>query len=215
MNDRAPKPDTWYTRLFARVYDPVTAAAEEGWLGQWRSELLAELNGNILEVGAGTGVNFPYYSTEARVIACEPSAAMAARARHVLASPEVKAKITLVEAGVGAAEVAAQVPAAGLDAVACTLVLCTVPDPAAALADFSRWLKPNGRLLLIEHVRAESTLGQGLQEAVQPLWYHLAEGCHLTRDTGALVRAAGFVPVWEERTVRGLPLLRGGYRKSG
>ncbi len=215
LNAHAPKSESWYTRLLARVYDSITASAEDRWLGRWRKAMLADLRGTVLEVGAGTGVNFPFYAPGTHVIACEPSAAMAARARKMLASSRVKTNVTLLEAGVGAPEVAAHVPAEGFDAIVCTLVLCTIPDPAAALADFRHWLKPDGRLVLIEHVRAETQLGQGLQEAVQPLWYHLAEGCHLTRDTGALVRAAGLEPVWEERAVRGLPFLRGEYRKSG
>jgi SAM-dependent methyltransferase len=87
-------------------------------------------------------------------------------------------------------------PTGSVDALVCTLVLCTVPDPAAALAEARRILRPGGRLVFVEHVAApEGTALAGLQRLLRSGWRWAFEGCDLRRPTGALLAAAGFADV--------------------
>ncbi len=192
-----PPAMSFYNKLFARIYDPFMAAAERKKLSAWRKRLLAPLRGNILEVGAGTGVNFPFYGPQAKVLAVDPSREMLAfaeRKKAALASP---ASIELLACGVEDAYLNKRIQAASLDAIVATLVLCTVPDPQGAYERFRNWLKPSGKLLILEHIHAQSAWRRSLEKAVNPLWKILAEGCHLTRDTDRLLCEAGFKPLNE------------------
>ncbi|MFP5310249.1 MAG: class I SAM-dependent methyltransferase [Actinomycetes bacterium] len=174
--------------LFARLYDPVMAGPERAGLGSLRQELLGGLTGRVLELGAGTGANLPHYGPMvSEVVATEPSPPMAARLRE------------RVEAHGGATVRVLEAPAERLpvedgsvDHVVSTLVLCTVDDLGATLAEVDRVLAPDGTLVLIEHVASPSAVGRTLQSAATPLWRVLARGCHLDRDTPAAVAAAGF-----------------------
>ncbi len=128
--DNRTVPDGWYDRLIARFYDPFTNYFERGFMGRRRRELLAGLQGSILEVGAGTGANFDHYPPGASVLAIEPSAAMLQRAAEKRAALTAKhADIRLLHAGIGDPEVSRYVPESGFDAIVLTLVLCTIPDP--------------------------------------------------------------------------------------
>jgi ubiquinone/menaquinone biosynthesis C-methylase UbiE len=84
-------------------------------------------------------------------------------------------------------------PAASFDAAAGTLVFCTVPDPARALAELRRVLVPGGEVRLLEHVRLAHPLVGEFQDAIAPLWYRLTAGCHPNRDTVAILEASGLV----------------------
>ena len=208
MSDRnKAKSDTLYSRLVARVYDPFMEDLEQRFLIHKRRELLQGLRGNILEVGAGTGVNFPLYAPEARVLAIEPSENMLRYARRRLEGPDIRAAIELVHAGVGD-EAAIRPPAGGFDAIVCTLVLCTIPDAEAAVDNFRRWLAPGGRLCVLEHIISERPAPRILQKLVNPVWKACAEGCHLTRQTDELLKEKGFAAEWEEYFVKGLLFYR-------
>ncbi len=183
---------SFYNKLFARIYDPFMASAERRTLGAWRKRLIGPLRGEILEVGAGTGVNFQYYGPDAKVLAIDPSAEMLAFAKRREAAASAKGRIELLQAGIGSAGLDKRMRPHSLDAIVATLVLCTVPDPQAAFERFQRWLKPEGKLVLLEHIHARTPLRRGLEKAVNPVWKILAEGCHLTRDTDRLLREAGF-----------------------
>jgi ubiquinone/menaquinone biosynthesis C-methylase UbiE len=172
--------------LVAFFYDPLTAAAERKWLGRLRAQALGELNGDILEIGAGTGANFRYYASGARVLALEPDEAMLARARKRVR--ESNAQITL-ELG-GDSRLAA-LPERSFDALVCTLVLCSVVDPARTLSAIRRVLRQTGRLVVIEHVRSSGRLGTW-QDRLRPAWAFISAGCQLNRDTKTLIAAAGF-----------------------
>lgn len=172
-------------RAFARVYDRILAGAERAFLAERRAALLADATGTVLEIGGGTGVNLPHYSKAERVVLSEPSSAMRAQLAGPLA--EAAAPVTVVAA-----------PASGLpypdgefDTAVSTLVLCTVPDPQATLAEVRRVLKPGGAFLFIEHVRGDGRSAEW-QDRIGPLWKWLAVGCEPNRDTEAAIRAAGF-----------------------
>jgi SAM-dependent methyltransferase len=172
-------------RLFAALYDRMTAALEEGMLAERRAGLLADLTGQVLDAGAGTGANLPHLRAASRVVAAEPDPAMRRRMAAKLADAPVPVELT------GDAAEALQQPDASFDAVVFTQVLCTVADPDRALAEARRVLRPGGRLIILEHVRGNGNLARW-QDRLTPLWSRLIPGCHLGRDTAAAIERAGF-----------------------
>ncbi len=200
--------NTLYSRFFAWMYDPFMRRFEERILLKRRRQLLEDVRGKVLELGCGTGINFTLYPAGVQVVACEPSTAMLGYAyeRMEQEKKNIKAQIELVNAGIGDAELEKYVPAGGFDAIVCTLVLCTVPDQEAAIAIIKKWLKPEGKLYVIEHIRSAQPLGRFWQNFFNPLWRHLAEGCNLNRQTDKALKAHGFQVEKEEYFTAGLPL---------
>ena len=192
-------------RWFAAVYDSLTGAAERALFGPLRARLLVPLQGRVLEVGCGTGASLPYFSADARVIGVEPDPYMLRHARHRMAGLGYDG-VELIEARAEELPFAAD----SFDHVVCTLVLCTVADVPAALAEIRRVLRPGGRLHTIEHVRADGWLGK-VQDLIRPLWGYFGAGCNPNRRTAEAVTAAGFVfDHLEVRTYRfGFKLIAG------
>jgi SAM-dependent methyltransferase len=177
---------TW-GRLFAAIYDRGLKATEDAGLRQMRRELLAEAGGRVLEIGAGTGVNLDLYPEAVEdLVVTEPDPHMAKRLRLKLAGSS--RQVGLVEAP------AEELPFedSTFDTAVATLVLCTVPDPAASLAEAARVLKPGGRLLFIEHVRAEEPGLARWQDRLEQPWRLLGDGCHCNRDTVAAIAGSRF-----------------------
>jgi SAM-dependent methyltransferase len=179
--------DATWGRLFSAIYDRGMKSTEEAGLGEMRRELLATARGRVLEVGAGTGVNVDLYpEAVSELVLVEPDPHMAKRLRaRVAASPRTA---TILEAP---AERLPH-PDDSFDVAVATLVLCTIPDPAAALAELHRVLVPGGRLLLIEHVRGEDPALARWQDRLEKPWRFCGDGCHCNRDTAATLTAAGF-----------------------
>lgn len=177
-------------RLFARVYDRVVAPMEEAGLREWRRDLLADLSGTVVELGAGTGANLGLYpATVERLVVTEPEPAMLSQLRSRLGDLAPGIDVDVHRAA------AASLPLGDgeADAVVSTLVLCSVGDPEAVLAEVRRVLRPGGRLVLLEHVAADHRPARlRWQRRVDVVWPHVAAGCHLTRRTAEAVRAAGF-----------------------
>jgi SAM-dependent methyltransferase len=175
--------------IFARLYARVLSELMEREIGDHRRELLAGLNGRVLEVGAGNGMNFPHYpATVEEVVALEPEPYL--RAHAVAAATEAAVKVN-VRPGV-----ADPLPFGddSFDAAVVSIVLCTVPDQAAALAELRRVLVPGATLRFMEHLRSDHPLKARLQRGVDRsgVWTALAGGCHCARDTVAAITAAGF-----------------------
>ena len=170
----------------AAVYDAVMWPFERAALGGWRSRVAAHARGRVLEIGTGTGAQLRWYAPGAAVTALEPDASMRERARRRAA--RASASVTVVD---GRAE---DLPfaAASFDAAVSAFALCTVADPAAALAELRRVLVPGGTLLLLEHVHLHWEPGRALQSRAAPAWASLAGGCRLDRDTVRFAREAGF-----------------------
>lgn len=187
--------ESLYARLFAKVYDPVMHKLEERLLLSRRQALIVQVSGVGLEVGAGTGVNFPLYPNGVRVLAVEPSGAMLKQAAKQLDG--TAAEIELLETGVNDAALEERLSAESLDFIVCTLVLCTIPDLQGALTRFHRWLRPGGQLLVMEHIHDSRQPQRWLQQQFTPVWKKIAEGCHLNRATDQLLKTAGFYPVEE------------------
>jgi SAM-dependent methyltransferase len=153
-----------------------------------RRRVLSGLRGDVIEVGSGDGRSFEHYPPElARLLAVEPDPA--ARATAAPRAADRPFPIEIVEGD------AAALPAgdAAFDAAVVMGLLCSVPDPAAALAELRRVLKPGGELRFWEHVRSGNAAFRGVQHAVDRLfWTKALGGCETTRDTLAAIRAAGF-----------------------
>ena len=197
-----------YERLFAAFYDPVLHSTEKKLFDQHRRPLLKDLKGRILEVGAGTGTNFQYYSPDADVLAIEPSPYMFRQAKQ-----KKKDNIRLLQASVEQCYDGKVIENESLDAVVCTLVLCTIPDPKEALEHFHQWLKPGGLLIVMEHIRSKSKWKGKLQDVIAPVWRRLGEGCHLNRNTDAMIKRAGFKPLADSYFSHYLLFYEGVFRK--
>lgn len=172
----------------------MSAGSERRLIGPIRRRLLGDIRGRILEVGAGTGASFQYYSPEARVVAIEPDPFMLQRAQR-RAEELGTSNIELRQAS------AEKLPFedASFDNVVSTLVLCTVGDQAAALAEARRVLRPGGALCFIEHVRNDSSRFWGTtQDVIRPVWGLFSAGCHPNRRTLQAIRDAGFTIEWSE-----------------
>jgi ubiquinone/menaquinone biosynthesis C-methylase UbiE len=163
------------------LYDLSMALAERRGLRRWREWLVAGATGRALDLGAGTGRNLPLYRPGVRVVAVDPGPDNLRRARR-------RAPTALL---VRARAEALPFRDGAFDTVVSGLVLCSVSDPAAALGEVRRVLRPAGSLRLLEHVRARGLAG-ALQDLVQPAWTRLSGGCHPNRDTERSVDAAGF-----------------------
>jgi ubiquinone/menaquinone biosynthesis C-methylase UbiE len=179
--------DATWGRGFAALYDRGLKATEEAGLRAMRHETLAAASGRTLDIGGGTGVNLDLFGPQVtELVLAEPDP-------HMLK----KLRAKLAESGVEA--VAIQAPAESLpfadssvDTAVFTLVLCTVPDPAAALAEAARVLRPGGKLLFVEHVRSKDPSLARWQDRLEKPWRFLGDGCHCNRDTEANLKAAGF-----------------------
>ncbi len=176
-------------RIFAASYDRVLASSERAGLADRRRELLADLTGHVVELGAGTGANLAAYGTGVgRLTLLEPSAPMAARLRARLAATPLDAEVAVLSAP----GEALPLPDASADAVVSTLVLCTVRDLGRTLAEVERVLRPGGRFVLLEHVAADDPSTARLQRVLRRPWRVIGQGCHLDRDPRAALAGRGW-----------------------
>jgi ubiquinone/menaquinone biosynthesis C-methylase UbiE len=174
--------DATYGRAFAALYDRSLAKANRGRLGAGRAELVGLASGRTLELGAGTGLNLEHYSEAvSELVLTEPFGPMADQLRGRLADSGRDAEV--VEAP------AEDLPCedGDFDTVVSTLVLCTVDDQAATLAEIARVLAPGGRLIFYEHVRAESPRLARAQDLLHGPWFAIGHGCLCNRDTAAAI----------------------------
>jgi SAM-dependent methyltransferase len=179
--------DATWGRLFAALYDRGLKASEENGLGDMRRALLVGARGRVVEIGAGTGVNLDLYGREVEDLALvEPDPHRRARLRDRLEVRGVMVPTRLVAAPAEAMPF----DDATFDTAVATLVLCTVPDPSAAIAELARVLRPGGRLLFIEHVRSADPATARWQDRLEKPWRFLADGCHCNRDTEANLRTS-------------------------
>jgi ubiquinone/menaquinone biosynthesis C-methylase UbiE len=196
--------DATWGRFFSSMYDRLMAGTEEAGMREMRRSVLAGASGRVLEVGAGTGANLELYpDSVTELVLVEPDPHMTKRLRAKLAASGKSA--TVLEAP------AESIPAEdeSFDCVVSTLVLCTVPDPGAAATELRRVLRPGGRLLLIEHVRAEDPGLARWQDRLERPWRFVGDGCHCNRDTLTTLRDAGLRPDVERDTLpKAPPLVR-------
>ena len=171
---------------FAGIYDVVMAAADRFGLAKRRRWLAREVRGRVIEIGAGTGLQFAHYPTGAEVYAVEPDRAMIERASR--RRRDTRASITLVVADARALPFRD----GAFDMAIVALAFCTIPEPERAAGEMRRVLSASGTARLIEHVRATHRIVAWPQVALTPLWRRMAGGCHLARRTEDVIRRAGF-----------------------
>ncbi len=170
--------------LMAAVYDPLVAPFDPIGVARWRRWVVSAARGRVLELGVGTGLNLRHYRLAETVTAIDPDGASLRRAFS--RRRDVRQGVALYQARAEALPF----PNEFFDAVLGTLVFCTIADPAAALAEARRVLKPGGTLRLVEHVRMHNRVVGGAQDMITPVWKEIAGGCHLNRDTLAAVERA-------------------------
>ncbi|HEY6908503.1 MAG TPA: class I SAM-dependent methyltransferase [Myxococcales bacterium] len=174
-------------KLFAALYDRMMAAAEEAGLAAHREALLGRCAGRVIEIGGGTGANLSFYPRSVtELVIAEPEDAMARRLERKLHGYPIPTQVVRAPAE--------RLPLrqASFDCAVATLVLCTVPDPAGALAEIRRLLKPAGRLLFLEHVRADDPALARWQDRLRRPWAFFGCGCQCNRRTVESIRGAGF-----------------------
>lgn len=171
------------SQLFANWYDFLMSPFEKKKFKIIRKDLLSKATGKVLEIGAGTGVNFPLYKKAEAVVAIEPSLHMIEQAR--LKKKHSSIPIEIVQAS------AERLPFSdhSFDSVVATLVFCTIPNPEKAIQEIIRVCKPGGQILFFEHVKMNNRLLARLQDWLTPAWKKIADGCSLNRDTQGLIRA--------------------------
>ena len=164
------------------LYDLFLWLAEHGGFGRWRRWLPGGAVGRTLDLGTGTGRNLPWLPAGVRAVAVDPEPHnLAAARRRAPAVALVRARAEALPFRDGA-----------FDTVLSGLVLCSVDDVPAGLAEVARVLAPGGTLRLLEHVRSSSRLEARWQDLVQPAWTRLSGGCRPNRETERAVEVAGF-----------------------
>ncbi len=172
-------------RLFAALYGVMMLMDRSAFTRTARRYVAGLAYGDVLEVGAGTGANLAYYTDISSLTLVEPDPYMLRRLHRRLRALRRHAAIYQ------SALEQLPFPDQRFDCAVVTLVLCSVADPQAGLAELRRVLKPGGKLRFFEHVRVPGWGGR-FQEAITPLWRQIAGGCHLSRDTTVTLQAAGF-----------------------
>lgn len=170
--------------LFSRLYDTAMLPFERLQFRNIRKELVGKAKGRVLEIGAGTGLNFPYYYQAKQVDAIDPDPFMVQKSLKRRRAALIPIQTHLAEAE--------KLPFADhtFDTIVATLVFCTIPNPEQAVKEMIRVSKPNARILLFEHVRMEQNLLGKAQDALTPIWKKMCDGCHLNRNTLTVLKRA-------------------------
>ncbi len=167
------------------LYDLAMKPFEKRKFRKIREALLQKATGRVLEIGAGTGVNFPLYQHVEKVDAIEPNPDMIQQANEKKTSSSVPICIHQQSAE------NLDFPDNTFDSVVATLVFCSIPDPEKALLEIKRVSKPNATVLFFEHVKMEQRGLALAQDILNPTWKRLFGGCHLNRDTLQIIQDSG------------------------
>ncbi len=172
-----------WEHVFSALYDPLLWVGERTGMAKRRRDLLSQADGRVLELGAGTGLNLPHYPDEiAELTLTEPAAPMLPKLERRLRKTDRDGQVVVATAE--------DLPFDddSFDTVVSTLVLCTVDDPRRAIEETARVLRPGGKLLFLEHVRADTRRLARWQDRLHRPWHAFAAGCHANRPTVDLLR---------------------------
>jgi ubiquinone/menaquinone biosynthesis C-methylase UbiE/outer membrane lipoprotein-sorting protein len=175
-----------WSSVFPRLYDVVMGWFERGMLARWRHSTVTPATGLVLEIGAGTGLDFAHYRPGTMVVASDPDLGMLACAKA--RADSAAADIRLVAADAEALPFRPDT----FDTGVVGLALCSIPHPERALAEVRRTLHRGGAVRVLEHVRARNRIVAAMQDWLTPIWASVANGCRLNRDPVSLVSHAGF-----------------------
>lgn len=189
--------------VLPRVLDSVCGSDR---VGVYRAKVVPRAQGEVLEIGMGSGTNLPFYDPVkvSHVWGLEPAAAMRQRAQsRVKAAPFPVSWLDLPGESI-------PLPAASVDTVLLTFTLCTIPDWEQALVEMHRVLRPGGKLLFCEHGLAHDSGVRRWQQRLNPIWKPCAGGCHLNRSTTECLDAGGFdIVELQQEYMRGAPRFAG------
>lgn len=183
MRNETEKIKHRYNRI-SMLFD-VLEKPMEGFSAKWREEIMAEVYGNVLEVGVGTGKNIPYYPDDVNVVAIDFSRNMLNKARAKFASSYKN--VSFMEMDVQQMDFADNT----FDCVLTSCVFCSVPIPVQGLKEIRRVCKPEGKIVMLEHVRSDGKIVGPLMDAINPIPLYLY-GANINRDTVGNLRKAGF-----------------------
>ncbi len=172
----------------AELYDTLMLRSDSAGFADERRRLVADISGNVVELGCGTGLMFPYYSESVKLLAIDLDQEFLARAHE-----RARSAVASIEVRQASAEA---IPAAehSQDAVVVSLLLCSVENIERVLGEVRRVLKPGGKLALIEHVRSDGAVAGPLMDVLDPVWLYLnRQGCHMNRRPLTRLRQCGFV----------------------
>jgi len=152
-----------------------------------RSRYVSQAAGKVLEIGIGSGLNLSHYGCAVESITgVDPAEALTQKARQ--RADRIRAGVAVI----GVSGESIPVRSETFDTVVCTWTLCSIPDPQAAIAEMYRALKPDGKLIFVEHGQSPEPKISKWQQRIEPYWKVVAGGCHLTRRIDDLVTAGGF-----------------------
>ncbi len=197
--------------LIAASYNLVMNGTERRCLSDWRRELLTFACGEVLEIGAGTGLNIPYYAPAVTSLTLsEPDHHMRKKLNNTVMQQNRRVQIRDWTAE------HVIMPDNFYDTIVSTLVLCSVGCQAHSLGEIKRLLKPGGQLIFMEHIRSDNPRVMHWQKRLEPTWRLCAGNCRLTRDTLTAIKVAGLsieavteapmlgTPAFVSRTIRGI-----------
>jgi ubiquinone/menaquinone biosynthesis C-methylase UbiE len=175
-----------YTKyILPRIIDVVMKNKD---MARLRADWVPHAHGDVLEIGIGSGLNLPFYSSQVRSLyGVDPSIELQRKAKIRAASATAK-----VEFLSQSAEEALPLSDQSVDTVVITWTLCSIADPPSALREMKRVLKPSGRLIFVEHGRAPDPKVSSWQDRITPVWRRIGGGCHLNRKIDVLLMEAGF-----------------------
>lgn len=175
----------FYSRyIFPHILDKVMSS---GQMSKVRAAVLAEVSGDVFEVGFGTGLNLPHYPAHVKqLITADPNPGMSTLAQRRIDASGIKVTHHTVSGE------DLPLDSASFDCVVCTWTLCSIPDAARALREFHRILRPNGKLHFVEHGVAADENVRRWQVRLTPLNKVFADGCHLDRDMRTLIHSQRF-----------------------
>ena len=203
MSSASPSTFTGGKSRRAEVYDVVCGWQERAGFLEWRSKLVADLEGDVVELGAGTGRNFVLYPAGVRVFASDYDPVMLERAKARAEQAPVSVQLFVADAQ--------RLPFSerSIDTVVIGLMLCSVPNVRQTLSEVRRVLKPEGRVRFVEHIRdPKGGVLAHAQDLVNPAWRAISGGCNMNRRTGEWVEEMGFTLKREHLFKSGvLPLL--------
>jgi ubiquinone/menaquinone biosynthesis C-methylase UbiE len=185
-------------RSFAKWYDFFMNPLEKRKFASIRKNLLQHATGKVLEIGAGTGINFPFYHQADSIVAIEPNPYMIEKSNSRMINASVPIEVVRVGAE--------QLPFNdhSFDCIVATLVFCTIPNVEQAINEMKRVCKPGGRILFFEHVKMNHRILAGLQDFLTPVWKKICDGCCLNRETDKLIVKHGLKIVRQESYYGGL-----------